>query len=120
MARVNRSRVHRSNFAGPVRETAWIAGAYAVNIIATATTATLVTSLNAAALAIRPFTVVRTRGLIGLRSDQAAASEEQAIGYGKAVVSDQAVAIGITAVPTPVTDSGSDYFHVYESLFNNL
>ena len=38
------------------------------------------------------------------------------MGYGCCVVSDQAVAIGITAVPTPVTDSDSDLFHVFETM----
>ncbi len=31
-----------------------------------------------------------------------------------AVVTDQAVAIGITAIPTPITDMGSDKWFVYE------
>jgi hypothetical protein len=36
------------------------------------------------------------------------------------VVSDQATAIGVTAVPTPVTDDGSDLFFVYERLVNDI
>jgi len=35
------------------------------------------------------------------------------------VVSDQAVAIGITALPTPVTDNGSDLWYTYEWLLAN-
>jgi len=31
-----------------------------------------------------------------------------------AVVSDQAVAIGVTAVPTPITDQGSSLFFAYQ------
>ena len=53
-------------------------------------------------------------------SDQLIATEDQEVGYAKAVVSDQASAIGITAVPTPVTDSASDLFHVYEMLFGSF
>jgi len=79
--------------------------------------AVLISSLGAGILALRPFTIVRTRGVIGIRSDQIAASEDQVIAYAHAVVSDQANAIGITAVPTPVTDLGSSNFFVYESLF---
>ena len=32
------------------------------------------------------------------------------------MVSDQAVAIGVTAVPTPTVDGSSDLWHVYEFL----
>jgi len=74
----------------------------------------LTAQLNAAALALRPFTVVRTRGFIFVRSDQIAATEDYGAAMGHAVVSSQAAAIGVTAVPTPVTDRGSDLFFVYE------
>jgi len=70
-------------------------------------------SLNAAALALRPFTIVRVRGLINLRSDQASAIEDVQIGWGLAVVSDQASAIGITALPTPITDQASDLWFAF-------
>ncbi len=50
-----------------------------------------------------------------LASDQTANTENQSIILGSVVVSEQAVAIGVTAVPTPDTDGGSD-FHVYEQL----
>jgi len=113
--RVNRSRVHRSNFAGPVRESLWFSGSYAIDDIDTSGVVEI-TFLNAAALALRPFTVVRTRGVLFMTSDQTANSEDQQLGYAQAVVSDQAAAIGITALPTPVTDSGSDLFFVYEAL----
>ena len=42
------------------------------------------------------------------------------VGYGHAVVSEPAVAIGVTAVPTPVTDDVSDLWFVYESLMNDF
>ncbi len=77
-------------------------------VITSASTALAVFSLNAAALALRPFTVVRTRGILFGRSDQTAASENWGGAMGIAVVSDQASAVGITALPTPVTDFGSD------------
>ena len=84
--------------------------------MATASAAAILFSLNAAALELLPFTIVRTRGIWGLRSDQAAASEDYSASMGIAVVNDQAVAVGVTAVPTPETDRGSDLFFVYESL----
>ena len=74
----------------------------------TAAGGTIIFSLNAAALALRPFTVVRTRFKYMVISDQAAAIEIQAGAIGMAVVSDQSVAVGVTAVPTPITDMGSD------------
>jgi len=53
-----------------------------------------------------------------IRSDQQAVSEPQFVSYGSCVVSEQAHAIGITAVPTPITDSGSDLWFTYDSLAN--
>jgi len=76
-------------------------------------------SLNAAALALRPFTIVRTRMELQLRSDQAAAIEFQRASFGLAVVSDQAVAVGVTAVPTPFTDMGSDLWFVHQNLWGD-
>ncbi len=103
-----------------VRETAWIGGLFQNTTLAAATTATLTSSLNAAALALRPFTVIRTRGVIGIRSDQSSVSEIQNAMFGQCVVSDQAVAIGVTAVPTPFTDNASDVWMVLEALFGAL
>ena len=96
------------------RETRWLAGLSTNTVAAAASTASLLTSLNAAALALRPFTVVRTRGYIYIRSDQNAVSETYEMAYGEAVVSEQASAIGVTAIPTPTTDDGSDLWFVYE------
>ena len=97
------------------RQMLWL---QAVEIEATGTTAgftTLLTSLNAAALALRPFTIVRTRGLLVARSDQVAASEFFSIAYGDIIVTDQAVAAGVGSVPTPAAEPQSDW-HVFERL----
>ena len=67
-------------------------------------------SLNAAALALRPFTVIRTRGVFMVMTDQSTGPEFPFGACGFAVVSDQASAIGVTAVPTPITDGGSSLF----------
>ena len=96
------------------RETLWIGGVGFTQALVATTTVALVQTLNAAALALRPFTIVRTRGVISVRSDQQAASETFGASYGEAVVSDEAAAVGVTAVPTPTTDSASDLWHVYE------
>ena len=75
---------------------------------------TIIASLNAAALALRPFTIVRTRFLVSVISDQITASENYAGAVGVAVVSDQAVAVGVTAVPIPITDMSSDLWLMHQ------
>ncbi len=102
------------------RESLWFTRAGSNNTLAAASTATILTSLNAAALALRPFTVVRVRGVLRMRSDQVALQETQDVAYGCAVVSDQAVGVGVTAVPTPATDDGSDLWYVYQRILNDL
>ncbi len=103
-----------------VRETLWIDVSTVETTLAGAPTAVLANSLNAAALALRPFTITRTRGVMHTRSDQTTGSESYGVDLGMAVVSDQAVGIGVTAVPTPLTDKGSDLFFVYEQQFGRL
>ncbi len=85
----------------------------------TALGGTLIFSLNVAALALRPFTVVRTHFELMLRSDQAAAVEFQTAAVGIAIVSDQAAAIGVTAVPTPITDMGSDLWLLHKLIYSD-
>ena len=58
------------------------------NVTLTAVGGTLITSLNASALALRPFTVVRTHLELYMRSDQSAAAEDQSCAFGACVVSD--------------------------------
>ncbi len=94
------------------RDTAWFFVTPVVTAIA-GSTAVLISTFNAAALALRPFTIVRTRlgGWYG--SDQDAATEEYGAAYGSCIVSDQASAIGVTAIPTPITDLGSDAWFLH-------
>ncbi len=103
-----------------VRETVWGGTTETRNGLAAANTAALSNSLNAAALALRPFTVIRTRLHWSLESDQTAASEDFQAAIGMAVVSDQASAVGITAVPTPFTDLASDLWLLYDMMFGSL
>ena len=88
-------------------------------ITMTAAGGTIAFSLNAAALALRPFTVVRSHFELALRSDQAGAVETQAIGFGIAVVSDEASAVGAAAVPTPVTQAASGLWFVHQFVFSD-
>ncbi len=103
-----------------VRETLWLQGVVTEDVLAAASSAVVIGSLNAAALALRPFTIVRTRGVLQVRSDQIAASEQYEAQYGHAVVSDQAVGVGVTALPTPDTDNGSDLWMVFQTVMGTV
>ena len=105
---------------GRRRETQWLEIEATVAAFAAPSTAVLLASMTAAELALRPFTVVRSRGALMMVLDQVAASERQVWDFGLAVVSDQAVAVGVTAVPTPSTDRASDLWFVYESLMSEF
>ena len=99
---------------GTRRETTWFS--IAITNQAVNNTAVFALQLNAAALAKRPFTVVRFHLGVQIRSDQSA-TEQQLGAIGGCVVSDQASAIGITAVPTPLTDIGSDLWFFHQTMF---
>ncbi len=99
-----------------VRESLWVPIDGTNTTLAAGSTAALLTASSAGLLALRPFTIVRSRGFMHLESDQTAGQEEQAINYGECVVSDQAVLIGVTSVPTPTTDKGSDLWYVFQAL----
>ncbi len=96
-----------------VRDTVWADLPLISSSLGTTGSAVLTTALNAAGLALRPFTVIRERIMIYVTSDQEAASEAQNCAFGACVVTEQAVAIGVTAVPTPVTDLSSDLWYAH-------
>jgi len=103
---------------GPKRLSSWFQFQPIVATL-TAVGGTVLYTLNAAALALRPFTIVRTRFKYMVISDQAAAIENQVGAVGMAVVSDQASAVGVTAVPTPITDMASDLWFQHEIFMGN-
>jgi len=96
-----------------VRETEWIGINETITSLAGPGAATLIGTFSAAALALRPFTIVRTVGFLGIRSDQAVADESYDVALGMAIVSDQASAAGINSVPTGWLDLESDLFFVH-------
>jgi len=100
------------------RKTTWI-GFIPITSTLTALGGTLYFTLNAAALALRPFTIVRTRFELAMSSDQAAAQEDQTASFGLAVVSDQAASLGVTALPTPTTDAASSMWFVHKWLYGD-
>ena len=67
-----------------------------------------------------PLTIVRTRGIVTVKTDQFAASEDQIGALGIAVVNSTAAALGVTAVPGPMSDESSDLFFVYEMFGNTF
>ena len=100
------------------RKTLWLAFTQLATTL-TGDNSALVSTLNAAALALRPFTVVRTHFAFYLLSDQAAAVETQACMFGTAVVSDQATDVGISAVPLPEQDIGSSLWFSHKIMWGN-
>ncbi len=59
-------------------------------------------------------TLVRTRGILSVSSDQSASQEEQTGALGMIRITDAAAAIGITAIPAPVTDGDDDGWLVWQ------
>ena len=115
--------VRRSRFTprapGQRRQTSW----FEIQLTQTAVAsnaAVLVASLTTAEKAKRPFTIVRTQLSTHLTTDQLAATELQAIAVGMCVVSDQASAIGVTAIPTPDTDMASDLWFLHRWNFDEF
>ncbi len=72
-------------------------------------------SLNAAALAKRPFTITRTVGSIWVQSDNEAAAEFPFGAVGAIVVSEKAAVAGAASVPDPITEESSDEWFMYRS-----
>ena len=111
-------RVARRSFgrsAGSRRKTEWIGSADVTALTALAGSAAILDqSFPGTAVPTAPFTVMRTRGSLYVRSDQTANTEDPFGAIGFAVVSTPAAAIGVTAVPTPITDESSDLFFVWE------
>ena len=68
-------RVSRARFIRPAPRTKMWIGDNVGTTVLTAATNTLVAGLNAAALLLRPFTILRTRIVIQYRSDQQAVTE---------------------------------------------
>ncbi len=58
-------------------------------------------------------TILRTVGLLAVKSDQTTADEEQIGALGFIIVNDLAVAAGVASIPGPITDRGDDGWFVY-------
>ena len=103
-----------------VRETRWLNLTESSTTLPAANSGVITNVTGASILALRPFTVIRSRGILHVETDQSAASEVYSVAWGAAVVSDQAVAVGITAVPTPFIDAVSDLWFIYEQVVGSF
>ena len=106
------SLVRRSTGARPNR--AWVVVNFATFSVIPAASKVLLGTLTPTNGGIDE-TVLRTVGGIGVRSDQAAASEDQIGAFGLIQVTDVAAAVGITAIPGPVTDGSDDGWFTYQA-----
>ncbi len=114
MASRNRSRIHTPT----KRQMVWFGMGLASTVVASGGSV-LLGVLNAAALALRPFTIVRTRLLIHWASDQTGASEIPQGVFTMGVVSDNASSAGIASIPTGISEPDGDFF-VYEGMINDF
>ncbi len=101
------------------RKTAWITWEFVPVAVTANGVVQLSGGMNASALALLPFTVVRTRGVIHWESDQAAATEDFGGVFSMQRVTAVALGAGIGSVPTPLTEAGDDYF-VYEPFYSKV
>ena len=65
-------------------------------------------------------TVLRTLGILYVQSDQGAGSELQMGAFGLLKVTDTALAVGITAIPDPVSEVADDNWFVYVPIQQHL
>ena len=113
------ARRHSRGFVRPAPRTKMWIGAGVGNTTVTTDTKVFVSSLSAGGLALRPFTILRTRMEIQFRSDQDLIDESPFGSYGQIVVTDTASGIGVTAVPDPSGIDGdpeADWF-VWQAVF---
>ena len=106
------------------RKTVWVASSVFSGTTALAASTSVInqslTITQGANPSLVGSTIVRTRGMWGITTDQITTSENLACALGFAIVTAQAAAIGITAVPTPTTDQGSDSFYVWDFLMGGM
>ncbi len=65
-------------------------------------------------------TIVRIRGLLVVRSDQVSANENVHGAFGIALVEEPAASVGVTAVPSPITDAAQESWLVWQAFASSL
>ena len=107
---------------GPRRKTSWIASADQGFVTIATNTSVLHQSFSVSPAApggSEP-TLVRTRGLISIHPSVFNADLEVVGAVGMGVISDQALAVGASAIPGAWTDAGSDIWFVWQPLALNF
>ncbi len=105
------ARRSRTRFVRPPKKTVMWIGDFprTAPLTVPAGTASLDSVLSTGALLLRPFTVMRSRGILVVKSDQAAVSEEWNGAYGELVVTDSAAAAGAASIPSPITEPSASW-----------
>ena len=105
------ARRHRSFIRPPKKTVMWIDNTPATAPVAVAAaTSVLFSILGAGALLLRPFTILRSRGLVWMSTDQSAATEFPFGTYGEIVVTDSASAAGIVSIPASIDEPSASWF----------
>ena len=101
---------------GPRRQTQWGGSALkTTEIAAPANTTILDQSFTAAVLdPDTPMTVVRTRGILSIRTDQVIATEQPFGALGFMVVNENARVAGVASLLTPYTDALAEQWFVHQ------
>ncbi len=99
------------------RGTQWVGSATETGVTALAGSSVV---LDQAFSFGEPATIIRIRGGFWVQTDQNATTERPIGAIGMAVVTDQALAIGVTAVPTPITDMESEQFLLWYPFFTDV
>ena len=104
------------------RQTDWALGVSSIGDTAVAAgTKVLISSFPAATLTnFAPGTIVRTRGIISVLTDQIATSELILGAFGVAFVNETARALGVSAIPGPHTDPLFDGWFVHQYIMDRL
>ena len=106
-------RLHSVRSRGARRATSWVRTDIVSGTTAWKALAGSTSVIDQSFITDDPVTLIRARGNVVADTDQVAAGEHSFGAFGIAIVSAQAFAIGITAIPTPLTDASSDLWFVH-------
>ncbi len=110
---------------GPRRQFDWIGGVNALSHASpdlAANTSVIISSFDtrtAGQTPGAPFTLMRVRGLLSIRSDQVIVQENPVGAFGIRIVSGEAFDAGVGSIPTPWSESADDrwLYHTYWQSF---
>ena len=111
----NGTRFRPTRLRSPRRKTSWEEGPGGTAMSSSATSEVKIMGAGAQAV-VDGLTIVRTRGLLSFSLGLATAAQDGFLGaFGLCIVNENAGGIGVTAVPTPITDLGWDgwFYHTF-------